>query len=512
MTRRITSLLTLLFWGAIVAPAASALQLDDPRPVPGVSGFSSFGPAVGNPEGTMLLDGSGTVALRTRRARWLVRRAATEIALPIEQGGFMLLSGSGTAVRSQILRADGRLEPPQDALTDAQLVWVGDNESRLWQASANGAGTVVVASRTAQTADSSGGVIAAIRDSGRMFTPQQLLSAPTPGTQDSQNTVLISAVSPAGATSVGWALEYASNPPERGMQTPWRTATRERAGEPLTVLPGERTGPFGLPTGDGPPAVSQLDDPAPAPNGARIVRMYDTTGAVIEVARDVIDLCALRFAQCDHVATVPGSRPAALTFVLNVPDLPGDPPTAARTRQGRWVVFRRADGVFARPQRVTYSVDYAEALIAPEGRLQLAGTVAGRLRLTPVGTTPPSAAARPVAAPFAHTRGRRLSAALSCTRRCTVRATARYRGGRAVRAIAHPAFFPRPVRRILDPNEQGSIEVTLPARLRARQIVITLTARDVVGRTRARNFVYERGRRTGDERTWQLRRSTADTA
>ncbi|UUY02033.1 hypothetical protein LRS13_15065 [Svornostia abyssi] len=517
MTRRITSLLTMLLLGAVTPPAASALQLGDPRPVPGVSGFHSFGPAVSNPEGTLLLDGRGSVALRTPRGRWLVRRAAAAVALPIEQGGFMLLSGSGTTVRSQILRADGRLEAPQDALTDARLVWEGDYETRLWQAAANGAGTIVVASRTARTTDVSGGVVAAIRDPGGTFSSQQLLSPPTPGSRDIQNTVLISPVSSAGGASVGWALEDASNPPDRGMQTPWRQATRERAGEPLTVQPGEGTGPFALPPGDGPPAVWNLDSPIPA--GARSVRMYDDRGHVIEVGRDVMDICAQPFAECDHVAVVPDSRPPALTFVVNVFEFASTISTeaemeaeAARPIEGRWVAFRRPDGTYTRPQRVTYTVDYSEALIATSGRLQLAGAVEGRLRLTPVGPKPAAAPARPIAAKEAETRGRRLTAYLSCTRRCTIRAVARYARGPSVSAFAHPAIYPRRKRRTLDPHERASVDVTLPARLRARRIVLTLTARDVVGRQRKRTFVYERGRRTGDVRAWRLRRSTADTA
>lgn len=504
--RRLTSLFIVAFVTLVSPAPVGALELGDPRPAPGVAGISTFGPAVTNPAGTLLLQGSRRVALRTASGRWLVRTARSSVALPIERGGFMLLHGTGTTVRSQILRADGTLEPLQDALTDALLTWSGDNDWRLWQAAANGQGTVIVASRTAPTGDVSGGVIAAIRDTDGAFGPPQPLSPATPGWLDSQNTVLISAVSPDGGASVGWALQYASNPPTVGMQTPWREATRGRAGEPLAVQPGERTGAFGLPSGEGPPAVSGLNPPEPLPAGTRSVRMYDDRGQVIVVARDVMDLCARRFAECRHTAVIPGSRPSALTFVLSEGALPVETSApAARASAGRWVAFQRPDGTYARPQRVTYVADDAQALIATSGRLQLAGTVGGRLWLTPVGTQPATAAARPVAAPQATTRGRRLAAPVSCSRRCTIRAVARYAGGRSVTAFAHPATYPRLRRRTLDPREQALVEVTLPARLRARRIVLTLTARDVVGRKRTRTFVYQRGRRTGDVRAWRLR-------
>lgn len=511
--RRLTSLLTVAFVTLVYAAPAGALELGDPRPAPGVTGISTFGPAVNNPAGSVLLQGFNRVALRTASGRWLVRTASSSVALPVERGGFMLLHGTGTIVRSQILRADGTLEPPQDALADALLTWSGDNDWRLWQAAANGRGTVIVASRTAPTADVSGGVIAAIRDPDGAFGPPQLLSPATPGWLDSQNTVLISPVSPEGGASVGWALKYASNPPSVGIQTPWREASRERAGEPLTTQPGERSVAFAVPPGDGPPAVTGLNPRAPLPPGARSVRMYDDAGQVITVGRDVMDLCARRFAKCDHATVVAGTRPSALTFVLSEGGLPVEAPaTAARASSGRWVAFQHPDGTYARPQRVTYVPDYAQALIATSGRLELAGTVGGRLWLTPVGTQPATAAARPVAAPHAWTRGRRLTAPVSCSRRCTIRAVARYAGGRSVAAFAHPATYPRPKRRTLDPRERASVEVTLPARLRARRIVLTVTARDVVGRMRTRTFVYQRGRRTGDVRQWRLRRSTAGTA
>lgn len=484
------------------AVAASGFRLGDPRPVAGVRLASSPSKALSGSGGTALLLGD-SVAHRDRRGVWRDLKIRAFDAVEIEDGGFMILwddGGEGTTVRARIVRADGRLDPPEAALTDANLVWEGDFEARLWQVRGNGRGTVVVASRTAVSPQQAGGVIAAIRDPGRSFSPQHLLSPPEASgtTFNNQSTVAISPVDGDGTVSVGWDLDYHSVEPSRGLLGPWRQATRAGREPAFGPASAPSTGRFGLPAG----GVRELGvaELRALPAGTRTVQTYARESRPVRVGPGVIARCGAKWIACldPHVLAVDGTP--ALVFNVDTGGIQDRiseflPETLL---EGLWAAPRGPDGVFDHPRRVTFT--RATALASPSGRRLLLAGHARVLTLTPAGARETSGPPYPRAASKFFHSGRSSELWVWCTRRCTLTAVTRYHGRRPARTAVHPITVPTPPRRTLDPLEPGLVPLRLTAGPKATRLTITLTARDTSGRKRRVTFSY---RRSGT--TWRRR-------
>lgn len=417
-------------------------------------------------------------------------RFASTRVVAIEQDAFMLLWDDGTSVRTRIVRPNGTLEPEQVALVDATLVWVGDFEASLWQVRADGRGTVVVASRTATVPSvSGGGVIAAIREPGGVFGPQQTLHPAEPTTNNAQAAVAISPIAPDGTVSVGWDLQDWSVEPQRGLNGPWRQATRTAREAAFGEASAPSTGPFGTPV--------DIEGP-----------QTDAQGRIITVGNDVVRLCRTQWVSCLDRQILPLDGRPALVFLITTGLIQDQVSTflPETLLEGHWAAHLDADGAFSRPRRVTFT--RSAPLASVDGRgLLLAGpsttdSSTAPMTLTPVGRDLRSRPATPRAQARFYAEGSRSQVQAWCTRRCILSARLRYAGRTGQRAPVRLSTIPTPPRRTLDPGEQGVIPLRLTAGPQARRLTLTLTARDMRGRTRTTTFSYGR-----DGRLWkQVRR------
>lgn len=388
----------------------------------------------------------------------------------------MLLWDDGATVRTRVVRPDGTLGPAQVALSDAALVWEGDFEAPLWQVRDDGKGTVVVASRTAvvQPNVSGGGVVAAIRDPGGPFGPQQTLHPAESTTHNAQASVAISLIAPNGTVSVGWDLEDSSGAPQ-GLVGPWRQATRTGRAASFGPASPPSTGSFGVPV--------DIEGPQTDAQGGRS----------ITVGSDVVRLCQTSWVSCFDRHILPLDGREALVFRVTTGLVQDQTSTFVPETllEGLWAADRGADGTFTRPRRVTFTETW-QPVGSVDGRgLLLAGSSTGPLTLTPVGRDVISRPATPRAQRRFNAEGSRSQVLAWCTRRCTLSARLRY-AGQTGRSAVHPRTIPTPPRRTLDPGERGLIPLRLTAGPQAKRLTLTLTARDMRGRSRTTTVRYRR--------------------
>lgn len=477
---------------------ADPYQLGDPRPTVDTSAMSGVTGALSGPDGTALVLDQQGVAHRDHTGRWRVHSIRTRDtvsirAVPIEGGAFLVLWDEGTRLRALVITADGARRVLADVLDGISTDAGTELPAVAWDASGDGKGTVVVA---APTTRANGGVVAAVRRPGNAFGSQQQLAAPKPGFFLEPD-VAVSAVAPDGSVSVGWEVQDGDG--VSASPITWAAATLPPGTDVFGRVSGQPRSLFGLPPGRaGVPAAGGLSsaDLAQLRDDTPTVRVYVRASRLIEVGRGVIRLCGTYLVTCHraHVVEMGGSSYLVMDASTGLAQDQAPERLIPQTRlNGLWIARRGPDGVYDSPKRLTFTSGWGPVADRTGRRLELARIHGGRLTLTPAAPGQDASAATPRAEIRAETRGRRLTARVRCTRRCLIRATARYAGGRRARAVAHPHTVPTPMRRTLDPGEAGAVLVTLPARPRARRIVLTLTARDVRGRSRTRTFVYRRG-------------------
>lgn len=482
MTLRTTVLVALALSAVCATPAtAAAPHLGTPEVIASFGGEANLlaaASAQGHPDAYAVFErriGRNAYTVLHRDTRGHAHR----FDIPTTRGTFpqairivALEAGAGMAIwdedRSQRVlarawTAAGTLGATQTVLAQVTTTHSAENDSAQWRVRADGRGTVVVAS-TGRPPAAGSRVVAAVRDPGRPFGPQQELTPPTEPNATSQRQIAISPIAVDGSVAVSWGPEYGAGPGGAAIRS-GRAATFGAAS----------ARPF-------------------APELA-LTRTNRTTitadGTPVEVSAALARRCPCIRPQVFRWAG--GTRVLAFQTYAS----------QASFELGGWYVARPgAGGVFDHPVRAT---DHAESLPVRRARPAELGFARfdtntaynlfrrrSRLVVVPFGARVPRSRRAPRLAfgTYARATKTRLLIPVFCDRVCGVHGSS----GRAGR-LPTTDFQGRRIDARLEPFSVGYLRVTLrPGR---RSVRISAGASDDAGHRAIARASFQRSTRTG---------------
>jgi hypothetical protein len=476
--------LMLVLLSAAVAPATtSAPSLGTARYLP-VRGEDVFA-ALAGPGHLRALVARGTAGLvvfhQDRTGAWRsfpMTYGDEEARLAMLEDGRELVAYQDDNTHSVLVQTwgpDGSVTSPQAVLESV----ASEDDTPAWQMSADGSGTVVIAS-TGDTVvgddANAGGIYATVRDPGSAFSSQVTLQAPTHDTRYDGNgpEIVISPIAADGSATVRWL------PLDGGAGE----ATSRGRGQFVVGAPQ-----VSLPTAPGAPLIADLGLTSLSRVTGSRATLYVAGSERVVVGSDVLALCRAASGGCwgpQLLGWTGGVR--ALVFL-------GD----------NWYVARPdRHGVFSAPALATRGWGTPVADPVP-GVVDFA---VGRgefspepIALIPFGVVPAPRSPQVSLDPIAYTQGDRLQIVARCLSACRVTAMIRAPHHPAVRAVQSMTSFERHAA-WLDPLEGSLLQVPAKTPGAAATITATVIATDRAGHTQHLVRDFRRSTAAGQTDNW----------
>ncbi len=326
--------------GSLIAPG-----IDDVRAA--FSGADWRPSVVATTKRTSTTPSRASVLQLDSRNRWRRRFALPSVGtgpqryaiVPLERGSIAVLYDDSTRhqVLARTIRATGAVEPAVVVLRDVvtQEYNIHGDIVPEWEFEADRKGTVVVTSTARVASTGNNAIVAAAREPGGRFAPQQQLDAGAPfadclcpdPSAIARRYPRVSPIAADGSVSVFWHRQA-----EGGLSRRVQAARAGRA-------------PFGPATEVAFPADDSLTAAARA-NTGRGVEVRGEFSTRVRVAPDVVAVCAADGACTDPRLYTWRDGSAAILFT---------PYTQWRLDypRGMWTATRQKDGTFAKPVRIT---------------------------------------------------------------------------------------------------------------------------------------------------------------